>query len=260
MILLIIYLLLLLIVYLLQRKLMYLPTRFTSEQQRQLNATNRLKPWPCTLHMHGLISIRPPTHIKGTVLVFHGNAGSAVHRTYFIDALQSLGYRVIIAEYPGYGVRKGKPSEATLVRDGIVAAKLALHEFKAPLFLCGESLGGGVVAGIVAADEVPIKGLLLLTPFDSLANVAQHHYWFFLAKWLILDKYDSVTKFQHFSGPVAVILAKHDEVVPNERTLTLFDNLSEPKKLWCFDNATHNTLPLDRRDSWWREAMQFLDR
>jgi hypothetical protein len=80
-----------------------------------------------------VISRAPLTNAKGTELGFHGNTGSALHRTYYIDALQSLGYRVIIAEYPGYGVHSGTPSEAALIKDGIVTAKMAWHEFKEPL-------------------------------------------------------------------------------------------------------------------------------
>jgi len=155
---LLIYLLILLAVFLLQRKMMYFPTRFTQQQQEEKIASLNLQPWPSVSELHGMISRTPLNDAKGTVLVYHGNAGAALHRIYYIEALQSLGYRVIIAEYPGYGVRSGTPSEAALIKDGIVTAKLALREFKEPLFLCGESLGSGVVAGIIASHEVPITG------------------------------------------------------------------------------------------------------
>ncbi len=73
---------------------------------------------------------------------------------------------------------------------------MALLEFKEPLFLCSKSLalGSGVMAGIVAWHTVPVKGLLLITAFDAITNVAQHHYWYFLALWLLLEKLDNVTK------------------------------------------------------------------
>lgn len=254
------YLLILLAVFLLQRKMMYFPARFTQAQQEELLAGLNLQDWPSASDLHGLISKTPPADAKGTVLVFHGNAGSALHRTYYVDALQGLGYRVIIAEYPGYGARSGAPSEAALIEDGIATAKLAMHEFKEPIFLCGESLGSGVVAGIVASHQVPVKGLLLITPFDAMDKVAQHHYWFFLARWLIMDKYDNVPRLRDFSGPIAVLLAEQDEVIPNRRTMTLFDALPERKKLWRFEGAGHNTLPMEPWRPWWREAMQFLDR
>jgi alpha-beta hydrolase superfamily lysophospholipase len=256
---LLIYLLILLAVFLLQRKMLYFPTRFTQEQHAEMIADLNLQPWPSANQLHGIMSQTPVTDAKGTVLVFHGNAGAALHRSYYIDALQNLGYRVIIAEYPGYGVRSGRPSEAVLIKDGITTAKMALHAFKQPLFLCGESLGTGIVAGIVASHEVPIKGLLLVTPFDAMTKVAQNHYWYFLARWLLLDKFDNVPKLRNFQGNIAVLLAEQDEVIPNRRTMALYDALSKPKKLWRFENANHNSLPMEHWRPWWQEVMKFID-
>ena len=253
------YLLILLGVFLLQRKMMYFPAHYSKEQQQDMLEELRLQAWPSIGELRGLISRPQPVDAKGTILIFHGNAGSAVHRSYYIDALQPLGYRVIIAEYPGYGARSGSPSEATLIKDGIETAKAVLQEFKEPLFLCGESLGSGVVAGIVASHQVPVKGLLLITPFDAMVKVAEHHYWFFLPKWLLLDKFENTEKLRDFSGPIAIILAGQDEVIPNRRTLSLFDALPPGKKLWRFDHASHNTLPLEPWRPWWQEAMQFID-
>jgi Lysophospholipase len=253
------YLLMLLAVFLLQRKMMYFPARMTPSRHAEMLTQLNLQPWPAAADLRGLISKVPPLDEKGTILVFHGNAGSAVHRTYFLDALQMQGYRVVIAEYPGYGTRSGSPTEATLIQDGIATAKMAAEAFKGPLFLCGESLGSGVVAGIAASKQVPVKGLLLITPFDSMSEVAQHHYWFFLARWLILDKYDTAAKLRDFHGPIALIMAEQDEVIPNNRTLALFDGLPATKKLWRFENAGHNSLPMDQGQPWWQQVMQFID-
>ena len=254
------YLMVLMAVFLLQRKMMYFPSRFTAEQQERFLAKINLKPWPSQSEVRGFISTTPINDTKGTVIVFHGNAGSAVHRPYFIDGLQNLGYRVIIAEYPGYGSRSGSPSEAALIQDGIDSAKLALQNFKEPIFLCGESLGSGVVAGIVSSQRIPVKGLILITPFDSMTNVAHHHYWFFLAKWLLRDRYDNVTRLSGFDGHIAVLLAEQDEVIPNQRTMALFNSLQKPKRLWHFKNANHNTLPMESWHPWWKEVMEFIDR
>ncbi len=253
------YLLLLLIIFFLQRKMLYFPTRFTQAQQEELLESLDLQPWPSIENLHGLMSKKMLIDAKGTVLVFHGNAGAALHRTYYINALQNLGYRVIIAEYPGYGTRSGVPSETVLIKDGIATAKMALHEFKEPFFLCGESLGSGVVSGIVASQEIPVKGLLLVTPFDTMAKVAQHHYWFFLAKWLLIDKFDNISKLHDFQGNIAMLLAEQDDVVPNQHTMALFDSLSQRKKLWRFKNSNHNSLPMESSHLWWQEVMQFIN-
>ncbi|MGZ8188667.1 MAG: alpha/beta hydrolase, partial [Methylosarcina sp.] len=256
---LIIYLLILLAVFLLQRKMTYFPERHSPEQNQRIWAGLNLKPWPSTEDMRALTSGAPLPAGKGTVIVFHGNAGSAMHRTYYIDALQRLGYRVLIAEYPGYGSRKGSPSEAELTKDGIITAKKVWREFKEPLYLCGESLGSGVVSGIIASKQVPVKGVLLITPFDTMANVAQHHYWFFFAKWLLKDKFDNIRNFKDFTGNTAVILAGQDEVIPGRSTQALYETLPGRKRLWRFEEAGHNTLPLASWHPWWQEAMEFLE-
>ena len=104
-----------------------------------------------------------------------------------------------------------------------------------------------------------MKWLLLITPFDGMSKVAQHHYWFLLARWLLLDKFDNIPKVRNFQGHIAVVLAEQDEVIPNQRTMALFDALPERKKLWRFENAGHNNLPLDPWRPWWQETMQFID-
>jgi pimeloyl-ACP methyl ester carboxylesterase len=255
---LLIYLLILLAAFLLQRKMMYFPSRFTPAQQDQLMKELNLQPWPSASERRAMISRTPAENAKGTVLVFHGNAGAALHRTYYIEALQRLGYRVLIAEYPGYGARDGSPSETALIEDGIATAKQVVQTYGEPLFLCGESLGSGVVAGVVASLKVPIRGLLLITPFDSMAKVAQHHYWFLGARWLVRDKFDNISRLRDFGGPIAVILAGRDEVIPNRNTLALYEALPAKKKLWRFENAGHNNLPLEPWRPWWQEAMEFI--
>lgn len=256
--LLLLYLLLLLIVFLFQRKMIYFPEQYAPDRQQELTRQFNLKLWPTAHDYLGLISQTPPTADKGTIVVFHGNAGSAINRIYYSQALEKLGYRVILAEYPGYGARAGNPSETVLISNGIETAKRALHDFGGPLFLWGESLGGGVVSGIVASGQVPIKGIVLVAPFDSLANVAHHHYRFLLAKWLIRDRFDNVKNLRHYTGNTAVVLAEADEIIPVKYGENLFDSLQHRKKHWVFKNASHNSLPLSSDMPWWQEVMLFV--
>jgi len=252
------YSLLLLIVFLFQRKMIYFADTYSIEEQQQLAEQAKLKLWPSTADYRGLIAKTANATGKGTVIVFHGNAGSATDRTYYLEALEKLGYRVILAEYPGYAARNGAPSEQALIADGIQTAKQALNDFGGPIFLWGESLGSGVVGGVIKNGQVPVKGIVLVTPFDNLADVAQHHYWLFLAKWLIRDKFDNINNLQSYSGNTAILLAEQDEVIPHKHGLKLFESLRHSKKLWTFKDAGHNTLPLAQELPWWQEVMQFV--
>ena len=252
------YLLLLLVIFLFQRKMIYFPAQYSIEHQQQLADQANLRLWPSTDNYLGLISKTSKSTDKGTVIVFNGNAGSATDRTYYLDALENQGYRVILAEYPGYGARKGEPSEQALISDGIQTAKQALNDFGGPVFLWGESVGGGVVGGIVQSGQIPVKGIVLISPFNNMADIAQHHYWLFLAKWLIRDKFDNIKNLQNYSGNTAMLLAEKDEIIPNKYSLKLFESLHHRKKLWTFKDADHNTLPMFQHLSWWQEVMQFV--
>lgn len=250
--------LLLLIAFILQRKLMYYPEQHTALQQKQIIAHLNLTLWPDKQDYRGLIRENSKTFSRGTVLVLHGNAGSAAGRIYYIDALEKQGFRVILAEYPGFGTRPGKPSEKALVQDAIETAKLAVERYGEPLYLWGESLGGGVVSGVVKSQQVPVAGIILLMPFDSMSRIAQRHYWYLLGGLLTLDRYNNSDNLKDFKGPTAVILAENDQVIPNAHTLRLYESLPEPKKSWTFENAGHNTWPADPNLPWWGEVMDFV--
>jgi pimeloyl-ACP methyl ester carboxylesterase len=238
--------------------LIYFPETHSIEQQQELAESLNLKLWPSKNNYLGLMSKSAKPVYKGTIIVFHGNAGSAINRSYYLQALEKLGYRVILAEYPGYGARKGLPSETTLISNGVETLKQAFNDFGDPVFLWGESLGSGVVGGIMQTRQIQVKGIVLVAPFDSLANIAQHHYWFFLAKWLIRDRFDNIKNLQNYTGNAAILLADEDEIIPNRYSLNLFDSLHCRKRLWTFKNSGHNSMPLAPGLTWWQEVIQFV--
>jgi len=254
--LLIVYAVLTAVVFASQRRLLYLPS--THQLTEPSAAASGLRFWPEYPDYRGFINIDQSNPGKGTVIVFHGNAGSAIDRVYYMQALTRLGYRVIIAEYPGYGGRSGQPSETVFRSDAIKTIQLARQEFGQPIYLWGESLGSGVVAAAVTDSTLPVDGLILLTPWDSLSNLAQTIYWFLPARWLVLDRYDSIHNLQSFQGRVAVALAEQDEVIPIRHGQRLYESIGTSKKRWVFSGAKHNTWPVQPDQLWWQEVMEFV--
>ena len=250
------YLFLCAVVFMSQRYLLYLPDirRLSLEQ---VNARG-LRPWPSADHFLGFIDLQESASIQGTIIVFHGNAGAAHDRSFYVQALARQSFRVIIAEYPGYGGRGDKPSEETLVRDALSTIRLTHQQFGEPLFLWGESLGCGVVAAALKQTDIPVQGVVLFLPWDSLSDVAQTHYWYLPARWLVLDRYDSVNNLRGYTGNVAVILAGDDEIIPVRHGKRLYETITTRKKLWLFDGARHNEMPLTPNLSWWREVTDFI--
>jgi uncharacterized protein len=255
---LIIYGLLIGILFFVQRKLLYFPTQ--SVPTEQLLQAENLQYWKTKDHNYrGFISTQPQENIKGTIIVFHGNAGTAYNRSYYTRALTPKGYRVLLVEYPGYGQRKGNPSEALFVDDGREIVNRIHQQYGSPIYLWGESLGSGVVAAIVADSNLPVAGIVLITPWDTLANLAQTIYWYLPVGWLLLDKFDSVNNLQAFKGKVAVLIAEKDEIIPPQFSMNLYDSLTGEKKLWILNNAGHNSLSIYPQATWWQEVIHFLE-
>lgn len=252
------YILLLAVVFFLQRRLLYLPN--PAQPTDASLQVAQLTSWPSSISDYrGFLSIDSPSEPKGTIIVFHGNAGRAADRSYYTNALTPLGYRVLLAEYPGYGGRDGAPSESSLVDDALVTVARAHQEFGEPIYLWGESLGCGVVAAVATEIGFPIEGVVLVTPWESLPKLAQSIYWFFPARWLVRDQFDNAANLAEYEGPVAVLLAGQDEVIPVSHGQRLFDQLNSPKKLWVFDNAGHNSWPIAPAEGWWRDVMDYVD-
>ena len=252
------YMALLLIVFVFQRKLLYLPSRdpLPVVQARRLG----LQHWPSVEAFRGFTSLSEPESPRGTVVIFHGNAGAAYNRHFYIEPLASLGLRVILAEYPGYGGRPGVPAEDVLVQDALDTLQIAHQRYGEPLYLWGESLGCGVAAGVVRHSNVPLAGLTLFLAWDSLPQIAQTHYWFLPARWLTRDTYHNIDNLRGYQGNVAVILAGDDEVIPLRNSKALYDAIDTSKRLWLFEGATHNALPIAPHLPWWREVVEFITR
>lgn len=223
-----------------------------------LNEARRdeLQPWPSATDYRGLRR-EPKGPARATLVLFHGNAGHAGHRAPYAE-LNNLGLRVILAEYPAYGPRPGKLGEKPLVADAVTTLTLVRQQFPGPLLLAGESLGAGVAAAAFAQAPDGISGVLLITPWDRLKNIAGHHFPWLPVSLLLRDQYDSVSNLAAAKVPLAVVIAAQDTIVPAAFGEALYEQLPQPKKLWRVPGAEHNDW-MDRVDaSWWRELADFL--
>jgi pimeloyl-ACP methyl ester carboxylesterase len=237
----------------LQDHLLYFPSRATVAQLER----GGLRAWPSAQDFRGLIA-EPSPPARATAIVFHGNAGHAGHRGFYAAALQPLGLRVILAEYPGYGPRDGAHGEAAFVDDAVQSIALARRTYGVPLLVIGESLGAAVAAAAATRQTDALDALLLITPWDRLEHVASHHYPWLPVRWLLDDAYDSAAGLATFGKPVLVAVAERDTIVPAQFGAALHAALPGPKRLVSVAAAGHNDWP-DRVDAdWWRDTLAFL--
>jgi pimeloyl-ACP methyl ester carboxylesterase len=237
-------------IYRWQDRLLYFPDRAPAGQL----AGGGLRAWPSAQDFRGLVA-EPAGAVRGTVVVFHGNAGHAGHRAFYAQALVPQGWRVLLAEHPGYGPRGGTLGEASLVADARQTLALAHQAWPGPLLVVGESLGAAVAAGAAAGQRERVSGLLLITPWDRLANVGAIHYPWLPVRWLLRDDYDSVVYLAGFDRPVIVAVAEHDRIVPARLGRALYAALGGRKRLLVMEGCGHNDWPEAVDAAWWRGAV-----
>jgi uncharacterized protein len=248
-------------VYVFQSRLLYVTEPASVAGTIAATSLPSAMAWPGKADFRG-VRVDPSGATVGTLLLFHGNAGHAGHRGDYAERLAPLGWRVILIEYPGFGARAGTPGEKVFTSDAVESVALARREFGGRIVLAGESLGAGVAAAAVAAIRArgeTIDGLLLITPWDELANAAAYHYPWLPVRLLLDDRYDSVSNLRGFGGPTVVVVARDDDLVPVRLGQALYDGIGGRKAMLTVDAAGHNDW-FDRVDAaWWKRVGDLLD-
>ena len=179
-----------------------------------------------------------------TVIVFNGNGGHRGLRAPLASALAARRIATLLFDYRGYGGNPGAPSEAGLLADAraardYVAARSDVDP--ARIFYLGESLGAAVAVPL--AIEHPPGGLILRSPFSSLAAIGRIHYPFLPVRLLLRDRFASIDTIPHLRAPLLVVAGTADGVIPIGDTRRLFAAAPEPKQLVEID-ADHNDFAL----------------
>jgi pimeloyl-ACP methyl ester carboxylesterase len=225
------YALLCLLVFLTQRSQMYFPVRETAaagaEAQRIEVDGALLKVW----------AVERPG--PGALLYFGGNAEDVSANIAPFSAAFP-GRSLYLVNYRGYGGSTGSPSEAALVADA-VALYDRLRGRHADLCVMGRSLGSGVAMQLAAAR--PVGCLVLVTPFDSMLNVARHHFRWLPVGLLLLDRYESAGRAGSVTARTLVVIAAEDEIIPRARSDALVDALATARtEVLVLEQAGHNDL------------------
>lgn len=195
---------------------------------------------------------------RGTIVVFHGNGNWAGQRSDYIDAFTPRGFRTFLYEYPGYGGRPGTPSERLIVPDARALIRSLDQAGFGPVYIWSESLGAGVAAAVCADPALPVHGLVLQTPWDTVANVGLYRYPYIPVGWLMTDQYDSVANLEHFAHPICVVRGTEDDTVPPSLTLNLFAHLPNPKMMVVHQGYGHGDWPNSPELSSWDDALNFI--
>lgn len=156
-----------------------------------------------------VLTVRPLPGAQAIVYL-GGNAEDVSHN---LPALAQAfpQHALYLLHYRGYGGSSGTPGEAANTRDA-----LALFDHvqarHAEVAVIGRSLGSGVAVRL--ASQRPVARLVLVTPYDSLEEIAASRFPYFPVRWLLRDKYRSGSYAPAVTAPTRLLVAQHDEIIP----------------------------------------------
>jgi pimeloyl-ACP methyl ester carboxylesterase len=244
-----IYVLALAALFVFQRRLLFFPERlppdfrFSSGEER----------WIGDLHT---LFFRAPNS-AGTIVYFHGNAGSlAGWGPLGADLARLTGFNVWMLDYPGYGKSKGGlPTEdglheaASAVYDAAVAEERG-DEKRVVAF--GRSIGTGLAVRLAAARD-PGR-LILESPYDSLVSLARALFpWApgFLVRYPLRSDLDA----PKVHCPTLILHGTEDEVIPFEQGRRLAGRI--PGAIFVPIRGGHHN-DLDSFEAWRKALALFL--
>ena len=223
------YLIIAALLYLLQRNLLFypVPARDGISEEAIIFKNGDVS-------LHGWILNRGQ---KKALVYFGGNSEDITDN---INQFRELfkNYTVYLVNYRGYGKSQGTPTQLGLFSDAVSIYDQILGQHSS-VSLMGRSLGSGVAVYLAAKRN--IEKLLLLTPYDSIAEVAQTHYPYFPTRYLVKDRFDSITYAINISVPILIITAELDQVVPVKHAEKLRDQFTRASISYhSISGAEHN--------------------
>ena len=196
----------------------------------------------------------------GMIFYYGGNAEEVSHRIGDMSRLQ--GWIIILMNYRGYGLSEGRPGEKMIFDD---ALKIFDHFNSNELYsgikkvLMGWSLGTGVAVHL--AHEREIDGVFLISPYDSITNIAKRTYPFIPVELMIRHPFDSIGKAPAINAPVRIIAASNDRVIPPSSSVDLASRWGGKKDILIVENYDHNSLTSSLQyKSFFEESLNYFNK
>ncbi|WP_434717007.1 alpha/beta hydrolase [Paraburkholderia sp. A2RO-4L] len=188
----------------------------------------------------------PAGAARATVVYFHGNGGTVADRSFVWHTLNPLGYRVVLLEYPGYGARAGRARIDELITSSEADFDRVRARYPGqPIIVAGESFGAGVAAQVVGARGKDVCGAILVTPWYRLSELVREKLPIIPVRALLKTEYASDLALQAYAGPVTIVAAGRDAVIPMHHARKLAD---------AYHGAQWVLVPGANHDSWPRSA------
>ncbi|SES32649.1 alpha/beta hydrolase [Salipaludibacillus aurantiacus] len=254
--------LLFILLYFFQARLIFFPQSITQHEAEQITGQYE-RAEEISFHadggnqLHGWLLHPEQETGKNRLLIYYGGNAEELSAQIPMMTERLDDWSVLLVNYRGYGKSEGRPEEENLYNDALLIYDVIQDEFDNGLdstVLMGRSIGTGIATKVAA--ERHADGLVLVSPFDSLEEVASRHYSFLPVSLLLRFSFDSVSRINEISGPLLVITGDEDEIVPESHTEALLKDYTGSLQYEQLQGRGHNDLHLDPQ--FWKALREFL--
>lgn len=149
---------------------------------------------------------------KGVVVIAHNILEHTGRYAYVITMLRRNGYHVIMGDLPGQGqtsrANKGQIDDFNTYHENLLEWIKIANEYKIPTFVLGLGLGGLIVLNLLEKAELPIEGVMLLSPMLELRKTGKGR------KNKIISNLGKMSKDTRFKvGISSQDLTRNDEII-----------------------------------------------
>jgi pimeloyl-ACP methyl ester carboxylesterase len=192
------------------------------------------------VNLHGWIL--QERYAQDRLIIYYG--GNAEDIYYAAEQFEEFGdTAALLVNYRGYGASTGSPGEEELFSDALAVFD-EVNKLYTPdkIFLMGRSLGSGVACYVAA--QKPVAGIILITPFDSIASIAKRQFPYLPIDMVLQHKFLSIDFVENFNAPSLVIYGGRDTTVLPSQTQKLIDRIHGEPTVVYIEAAEHNNIEL----------------
>ncbi|MEO8670624.1 MAG: alpha/beta hydrolase [Tahibacter sp.] len=168
------------------------------------------------------LSVRPRAGARA--LIYFGGNGEDVSASLAGFSAAFPEHSLYLMHYRGFAGSSGSPTEAALHADALALFDL-VYATHADVVVIGRSLGSGVAVHL--ASERPASRLVLVTPYNSLLELAEQQVSYVPVRWLLQDRFESWRYAPRVSAATDILVAGNDEVIPAESSRLLFSRFRD---------------------------------